>query len=225
MNLGGLKQMGLHVLHEKMLMEKFEDSSTAGFWLDRANDREIAGRYIEKHIAQEIVIDPFGRELRFDRVYFSEQEFELRGTAPNLILRNPSGVLKRMIGRISEFSDFRIVVIPIEYSAIHLADALAEKLEKLQAYAISFEEFSISSEVAVKLSFRGNSDVRAEARRFVGSRKAEPNAVRLQFNFADTVRRCELRDNGAIQIYGDYEPELVPIFLRAIRACSEAGKK
>jgi hypothetical protein len=223
MNVGKLRQIGLDLLRAKMLEEKFDDNSAAGFWIDRANEREIAGRYIEKHATQEVVTDPFGRELRFDRVFYVEQEFELRLAAPNLILRNASSVSKRMIGRLSELSDFRLVLLPIEYSAIDLAEELGRRLEQVSAYAISFDEFSIAPEVVVKLSFRGSADVRGDARRFIGPRKVEPAAIKLQFTFADAVRRCEVRSNGAVQLYGDYEPELLPIILRAIRDCASTG--
>lgn len=223
MNIGRLRQIGLEFLHEKMLEDKFDDDSTSGFWIERANERELSGRFIEKHATEEIIVDPFGRELRFNRVFFAEQHFELRLTSPNLVLRDPSPVMKRLIGRLSEYSNFRIVVMPIECSAMQLLEVLVQRLENVETYAMSFAAFSVTPDITVRMSFKGTADVRAEARKFLGARRGEPEALKLQFTFADVIRRCELRENGAVQIYGEYEPELVSIFLRAIRECGKTN--
>ena len=220
MNVANIRAVGLGIIGGKMRQDAFVADGNTGFWIERSNEKAISGRFIEKHATEDVVTDPFGHELRFKHVYFAEQRFELRATSPNLILFDSSPVSKRLIGRLSDYSDFRFSISEIQCSIMELAKSLAEKFEKLEAYGISFPEFSITQEIGVKMSFRGCVDVRAEAMRFIGKHKVEPSALKLQFLFADDIRRCEIRPHGSVYIYGEDDPELTSAILRAIQDCS-----
>jgi hypothetical protein len=220
LNILKLRQVRLEHLRERMSQESFEPEGNSGFLIERSNDREVVGRYVEKYSTREAIRDPFGAEYFFDRVHFAEQRFEIRLQSPNVVLFDASSVLKRLIGRLSEYSDFQIVIAPVECSPTRLADELLKSLEQPEVYAIAVAESNVTPDLSVKMTFEGLKDIQKDVRKFLTGKRPEYSALKIKFIFADTLRRCEIRKNGAVNIFGEYDPELVPLFVRAIKECS-----
>src|SRR3979490_2582417 len=93
--------VSLRTLAAKMRANTFQETSVNGFIVDSVRENTIAGRYIEKVLFQEKIIDPFGDEHVIDRTLYRQLEFNLFQTFPHIELwdspRSTSGYVSKLL--------------------------------------------------------------------------------------------------------------------------------
>ena len=213
-----LKEVGLKPFLDGINRELFTKSSSAGFLVDRASVNKIEARFIQRIIEKQTVEDPSGGAYQFERISFNEQKFCLRTKRPQLILFDPSSSSRSLAGRLSDFADFRIAVESIEVAPERFKDHLARTFDGLQVYSAVLEELELSPSTSVRLSFEGDGDVLDQVHKFLLQRQRKPafEALKILFQFSGTTRRCEIRSNGSLQLYGEYDPSLTRKMLQLV---------
>jgi hypothetical protein len=88
----------------------FDAERSEGFVLDRVRDDAVEGRFIERINVQNQTIDPFGEELRFERIEFRQSRFLISAARPGLEVIGSSNSAAILINRLAEASDFNISV-------------------------------------------------------------------------------------------------------------------
>ena len=196
--------------------EKFDSSQTAGFLIDRESTRQVEGRYVQKVSAVETLRDPFGKSYNFERTFFTEQRFWLRLKPPGLILFDSNSAGRILTGRLSDFSDFRISLENIDWLPENLLMAFVERFGPVRVYAATVDEIKLSPSAAVSLLFESTDDVRPHVRRFLKGKQSTFESLKIEFTFSGSSKRCELRKNGTVQIYGDYDPSLTMLVIQLV---------
>lgn len=102
----------IRTLARRIKMRTFEGESGHGFFIDRVRDDYLEARYVERVEYTDVVIDPFGKELTFDRVEFRQTLFRASSAAPGLELIDPPRNVQALMNRLSEAVDFEVAITP-----------------------------------------------------------------------------------------------------------------
>ena len=212
-----LKQVGLKPFLDGIAREPFTKTSSAGFLADRVSANQIEARFIQRIIENHIVEDPSGGSYQFKRISFNEQRFCLRTKRPQLILFNPSAASRSLAGRLNEFADFRIAVDNVKLAPERLMNHLAQSFDELKVYSAVLKELEVSPSTNVKLSFEGSGDVLDQVQRFLQRRRKPAfENLKIHFQFAGGMKRCEIRSNGTLHLYEEYDPSLTKKILQLV---------
>lgn len=207
-----LSAKSLAVLTERMAEEGFDQNHAAGFLISRQTAASVEGRYVQKISDVVKGIDPLGNSFEFSRVVFNEQRFELGLKTPQLTLFNPSSAAQSLLGRLLEYADFKIAVEPITLPIKHMLNEIGTKFTNVHVYSVSTDAFNLDDCSTARISVESSADARLRAKALLRAQKVEFSIVKCEFEYADRIRRCELKPGGSVTLYGDSDPVLEDAF-------------
>lgn len=171
----------IRALAKGIAKRPFNEESGHGFFVDRVRDDFLEARYVEKIEYTDIVTDPFGNELKFDRVEYRHTVFRASSFPPGLELIDPPRSVQALMNRLSEAVDFDVAITPVSVDVLNWATVfqgsggvLAE-IDSLQIGALEIEK-GIVARVLVK----GDRDVRAACDALTQDRKFSVEKVQLR---------------------------------------------
>ena len=215
----GLDASKLERLADGMLAELFGGETGFGFLVDRRSTGKIEGRYVQRMQTSEVLHDPFGVEYKQESLYFSEQRFALFTSIPNLIIYNSTALLRPLIGRLSEFSGFSMAFKDLRWYPEDVYSALVTFAADARITSARVEDFSLTTGVQAKMLFISvDKDVRQSVRTFLKNDKVVFSSLKVEYDFAGERRMCEIRSNGTIQNYGEYDPVITEVWVKAIQS-------
>jgi len=171
------------ILAARLKTKPFTSSSKHGFVIDRVREDFVEARYFERIEYKDSVIDPFGRELLFDRVEFRKSAFRVSASQPSIELREPPRSVQPLINQLSELVDFQLAI------STELVDVLswAEKIQAILRHSSIIDSVQINSlalkeNVTAKMIVRGDVDVRSSYQELTKNRKYILEKVQLRFS-------------------------------------------
>src|SRR5215469_13253307 len=102
--------VSMRTLAAKMKSEPFREDRLQGFIVDRVREDSVEGRFIEKISYKETIKSPFGEEEVFDRVIYTQLEFNLSNKFPHLELWDAPRSTQAYISKLLEFSNFGVSI-------------------------------------------------------------------------------------------------------------------
>ena len=214
----GLDTVKLERLAEGMLAERFGGDASFGFLIDRRSTEKIEGRYVQRMQTSEILHDPFGAEYKQESLYFSEQRFAILTSTPNLIVYNSTSLLRPLIGRLSEFSEFSMAFKDLRWHPEDVYSALVAFAPAARIMSARVEDFSLTTGVQAKMLFVSvDKDVRQSVRTFLKNDRIAFSSLKVEYEYAGEKRICEIRNNGTIQNYGEYDSVVTDIWVKTIQ--------
>ena len=194
-------KVSLRVLAERMRARPFMDDSKDGFLLDRTREDLVEGRYIEKLTYQEIVPDPFGHELTFNRVAYRQVQFILHREYPQLELRDPPRGTLSFISKLSELADFSLSSAPVTINLMDWAAAITTQVGNVVTMEmIQLSEIGVSPEVTGNMVLTSRNDVRNSLAAIVGNRSYTVEKVRLTWNLSAKNVIVYLTNTGSAKV-------------------------
>jgi hypothetical protein len=207
--LGELRDDKFRKITDEISKQQFTTRSATGFLIDRRDNRSLESRFVEKVTSVETFVDPFGNEFKQERTHFNEIKFQLRKSKPELIVFNANSAFKAFTGRILQFADFQLSITPLEWAPLKIVERFEKEFENLTVYAAIPQPLSVSPSVSVRLAFEGSEDVRKHVRNFTKNRNTHYLSLKVQFTFASTTIKCEIKDNGSLVFFGETDPALL----------------
>ncbi|WP_040891563.1 hypothetical protein [Verminephrobacter aporrectodeae] len=171
----------IRTLAKRIHLYTFEGESGHGFFIDRVRDDYLEARYVERIEYTDVVVDPFGKELTFERVEFRQTLFRASSTAPGLELIDPPRNVQALMNRLSETMDFEIAITPAVVDVLLWSEVLqnvggiSSVVDSLQIGALEIEP-GIVAKVVVK----GDRDVRASCTALTQARKFATEKIQLR---------------------------------------------
>jgi hypothetical protein len=92
----------------------------------------------------------------------------------------------------------------------------AQQYTPVRVFAATVDEIRLSASATVSLAFESSNGVLPHVRKFLKKKKPPFESLKLEFTYLDSVRRCELRSNSGIQIYGDSDPAVISAVLELV---------
>ncbi|WP_235185262.1 hypothetical protein [Cupriavidus sp. SK-3] len=201
--------MPMRTLAKRFKTKPFDDASTDGFVIDRVRDDFVEARYVERVEYTDKVVDPFGKELAFDRVEFKQCEFRAATTGPGLELMDAPRSTQGLVSRLTEVSDFALAISPLSLDVLAWAGLFQELsgvtgiVDVLQIGALEVERG-----ILAKAVIKGEKDVREASTSLTKGKRytLEKVQLRLQGAHRGTVL---LTNVGAAKIDVDDPGEMV----------------
>lgn len=192
--------ISMRQLAKRLKAKQFADGSTDGFVVDRVRDDYVEARYIERFEVEEVVTDPFGKELTFQRVEFKQSAIRASGGTVGLELRDAPRSTHGLVSRLSEANDFSLAIIPISVDVVAWATSF-QQLSRLEVIVDSLQigDLELGSGVSAKIVVKGAKDVRNYSKVLTSGRRHKVEKVQVRFSGA-YVGRAVLAHQGAVAI-------------------------
>lgn len=192
----------------QMLQWKYSDESGWGFLLNETRRESVQGRFIERLVLKEDVIDPGGNSLHYERVLFQETHFLLQTQFPHLELRDSPRSVSTFLSQLGRAFDFDIAVAPIEIDLLRFVAVLSRRLEKVTVSRITVSNIRLSEGIEAKCVLVGENDVREQISTITGRRKFKVASIGLTFSIHETELRSEMSSDGRITVAMDMTEEI-----------------
>lgn len=216
----------IRVLAKRIGMRTFNEDAGHGFFVDRVRDDYLEARYIERIEYTDVVIDPFGNELKFDRVEFRHTLFRASSAAPGLELIDPPRSVQALMNRLSEAVDFEVAITPIDVDVLKWAMLFQESrgvsadIDSLQIGALEIEKG-----IVAKVLIKGDRDVRAACDALTHDRKFAIEKVQLRLSSPYRKATVILSGAGSVTLGSDALADelLDPLRVTVTHSMKQAG--
>lgn len=171
----------IRTLAKRIKLRTFDGESGHGFFIDRVRDDYLEARYVERVEYTDVVVDPFGKELTFERVEFRQTLFRASAFSPGLELIDPPRNVQALMNRLSEVVDFEVAITPatvgvLSWSAVlQNVGGVSSIVDSLQIGALEIE-----SGIVAKVVVKGDRDVRAACAALTNDRKFAMEKIQLR---------------------------------------------
>lgn len=203
--------MAIRTLAKRVRQQEFSEGRASGFILDRVRDDSLEARFVERYEYTETVSDPYGKELKFDRLEFRQTAFRATPGWPGLELIDAPRSTQSLVSGLLEASNFELAVSPIEVNVLAWADELQRALgaeaviDSLQVAALM-----VADGIKAKVMLKGERDVRAACKEMLQGRKHVLEKLQLRVTVGTTQATVVLTNGASAKVDGiDVPVELV----------------
>jgi hypothetical protein len=184
-----------------MRQSAFTDTSKDGFLLDRTREDRIEGRYIEKLTYQETFSDPFGQEMKFDRVSYRQVQFTIYRDFPQLELRDAPRSLQAFIAKLLAITDFAMTAAPLTVEVMAWAAALRDLLDaEISIETVQLSEIAVAPDTVGTLLLKGKRDVRKAMKELVAGRAHIVDKAGVSWTNERETVKVNLSSAGAAKV-------------------------
>lgn len=205
--------VSMRILAKRMKEKPFTEGAVDGFVIDRVRDDFIEARYIERFELEDVVTDPFGKELAFQRVEFRQSVIRASSGNIGLELHDAPRSTHALVSRLAEVNDFSLAISPISVDVIEWA-TLFQKFSRLEALVDSLQIGGLELEpgISAKVVLKGTKDVRSASKTLAGKRRHKLERIQLRF---DGIYKGKviLASQGSATVHSD-QPNAVADVLR-----------
>lgn len=205
--------ISMRVLAKRLKAKQFGDGVVDGFVIDRVRDDFLEARYVERFELEEVVRDPFGRELTFQRVEFRQTAVRATSGKVGLELQDAPRGTHGLVSRLAEVNDFSLAIVPISVDVLAWAAAFQRSLN-VDAFVDSLQVGALELEAGIhaKVVIKGPKDVRRASRMLTDSRRHTLEKIQLRIDGRDK-EKVILTHQGAAAVGSD-RSDRVAIALR-----------
>lgn len=173
--------ISMRVLAKRLKAKQFGDGAVDGFVIDRVRDDFLEARYIERFEVEEVVTDPFGKELTFQRVEFRQSTIRASSGDVGLELQDAPRSTHGLVSRLAEANDFSLAIVPISvdvvawaaaFQRILCADALVDSLQ--------IGGLELEAGIYAKVVIKGSKDVRSASKVLTDRRRHKLEKIQLR---------------------------------------------
>ena len=171
----------IRTLAGRIKTRTFEGESGHGFFIDRVRDDYLEARYVERIQYTDVVVDPFGRELTFERVEFRQTLFRASSAAPGLELIDPPRNVQALMNRLSETVDFEVAITPAVVDVLSWS-AVLQKICGVSSVVDSLQIGALDIEpgIVAKVVIKGDKDVREACTALTQNRRFAMEKIQLR---------------------------------------------
>ncbi|WP_076997891.1 hypothetical protein [Variovorax sp. KK3] len=202
--------MGMRALAKRLKSKAFDEDSADGFVLDRVRDDCIEGRFIERFEYDDIITDPFGKELTFHRVDYNQCEFRTFDASPGLELVDAPRSVQAMVSRMLEATDFALAISPLSVNVLDWADTF-QRAAKVSGLVDSMQlgALELASGISAKAVIRGDTDVREVGATLIEGRRHTLEKLQLRLPGLQRTK-VVLTNVGSVKLESEVADELLP---------------
>jgi hypothetical protein len=207
--------ISLRALASKMRADPFKEDGVEGFIVDRVREDSVQGRFIEKISYKETIKSPFGEERVFDRIIYTQLEFNLTNNFPHLELVDPPRSTQSYISKLLEFSNFALSVEPLSVDLIEWTNLFQATVKQdVTINSVHISGLEIQRGVTAKVVVTGDKDVRGALELIARKRQYRLEKVHLQVFSNGAAVPIYLSNSGSARL----ETLDVDEFLPALRS-------
>lgn len=173
--------ISMRTLAKRFKTKSFNDDASEGFVIDRVRDEFLEARYVERLVYTDHVLDPFGKELSFDRVEFRQVAFRASADWPGLELVDAPRSSQSLVSRLGEATDFMLAIAPLEVDVLKWASALQEDIGLVALVdSLQLGALQLGEGITARAVLKGDRDVREACSKLTAGRKHTLEKVQLR---------------------------------------------
>jgi hypothetical protein len=171
----------IRMLAKRIKLRTFDGESGHGFIIDRVRDDFLEARYVERVEYTEVVVDPFGKEMSFERVEYRQTLFRASAAAPGLELIDPPRNVQALMNRLSEAVDFEVAITPAIVDVLSWS-AVLQNVGNVSSIVNSLQIGALEIEpgIVAKVVIKGDKDVRVACAALTDDRKFAMEKIQLR---------------------------------------------
>ncbi|MCX6952518.1 MAG: hypothetical protein NTV51_10180 [Verrucomicrobia bacterium] len=207
-----LDRKALKVLGEKLLRMPYGHSNRAGFDTEDVRSDFISGRFIERVEFTEVVLDPFGVEMKIDRVRFDMTEFSIYSEIQLIECLNAGRNLNNFLNEIAKASNFSVAISKVEIPLQDFSKLLKSTASSMLITKALTDDIELGDGVIGQLQAAGAVDIRKSLQRFLGEHKHTINRLRIALEVEGEKLVFEASKAGVISSYSPIQAKFRRIF-------------
>jgi hypothetical protein len=215
--LGGSWPLSMRQLAQRIRADILTPEKMSGFLVTRVRESSIEARFIEKLISEESITDPFGNEIRFERVSYVETAFRFSNEFPEVELLNPPRSIGPFSSRVLRICSFEAAWTDLNVDVLEWADRVQEQIgvqiviDRAHVRDVVFDEA-----VNFEATLSGTRDVRPSMRALLGERQHTLDKLHFSLNSAGRAARIQISADGSMQAPHGISDELVQAIRQAL---------
>ncbi len=215
----------IRTVAKRLREHAFVEGGHSGFILDRIRDDFFEARYIERFEYQETVADPFGQEVRFERLEYRQTRFRATQDGPGFELIDAPRSAQALVNELLQATDYSLTIEPLVIDVLGWVDAIqASTSEKLAVLSLQVGALHLDEEIRGKFALKGNVDVRDAATELIGGKAHVVEKVQFRVKTASGTTAVTLSNNASAKLEGSgRDIDFLDVVRRALRIQSSAS--
>lgn len=214
LSLGGKSIKGVASNMERLA---FGAKSVGGFLVDHIRGGTVRGRYVEKRLFKEVVQNPLGGEVEYERIQYDVSGFILSSSGPGLLLIDPARSLSHLLTNLAKAADFDASISDLDVDLSAWINCIVTSSDFLVSSLVC-SSISLRSGALAKMHVVGERDVRADMEKLLAGRKATIEKASLRFESEQDIQ-VEMRRTATVKFSESYERMLLPVFQDSLSRC------
>lgn len=207
--------ISIRAIASRMKSDLFSPEDDDGFIIDRVRDSFLEARYIEKQSFTDVVIDPFGNELEYERLLYKKLEFALFSGFPNIELTDAPRSVNAFTNKLLGLNDFSVAIESLNVDLIKWVEEVQVNFRNpVVITMMQINGMSVEQGVTAKVMLKGNVDVRKAISKFAGNKKYVLDKIKVTIPTDTGGEGVVLDRNGGAYIPGGVFEDIL-LLLRA----------
>jgi hypothetical protein len=208
--------ISMRLLAKRLKAKQFAEGAVDGFVIDRVRDDFLEARYNERFEFEEVVTDPFGKELTFRRVEFRQSTIRASSGTVGLELQDAPRSTHGLVSRLAEVNDFSLAISPISVDVIAWATDF-QRISRSEALVDSLQigELELEPGISAKVVLKGVKDVRNASKALTARRRHKLEKIQLRFD-GPYKGKVILANQGAATVSSDRSDGVASILRDAL---------
>lgn len=201
------------LIESEIIRNEFKPESIWGFRLVVRRSTYLQAVYIEKKTIVERVTDPFGKIADFERVVYTQIDFQLSLSKPNIIIFKPPRNYRKLLNQLAQFSNFSIA---IENKSVDLFDwvkilndhGITGEIVKINVDPVRYDKLTFG-----KLMLVGKKELQKRVTNLLSDVRYEVKNLKLEFTGDQGgIPNVELYRDGKVDFAKSIDSEKFKIF-------------
>lgn len=192
---------------------QFSAETDEGFLLDRVRDAFVEGRYIEKLEIDEVVRNPFGTEVTYNRIVYREVRFRISNAFPEIEVTDPPRTIRSFINKLSEITGFKTAIEELQVSPFAWVDSIASS-RKLPVNFAQIAGLPLDEGVEARIIATGKAGVREAIRKMAGRKPYTVEKAQVLMEASEGFYTVMLSSDASARFSGNAPPEIVDLLRR-----------
>jgi len=212
-------------IEREIVDNEFTQRSVWGFRVHERRQEHLHAVYIEKQIVVEKIIDPFGNSSEFERISYSQVDFQLSVSPPHLIIFQPPRTYRKLISQLAHFVDYTIAIQNKNVDLFSWAKSLENKgisgvVTKANIFPITYDKMTSG-----KLSLVSGNDLRKKIQKLLSATSYTVKQIKIIFDDKIGIPAVELFNNGKIVFSRPLNSENFKIFYETFYALTLSAEQ
>jgi hypothetical protein len=175
-------QQTMRVLVTRLRNRAYTEELGRGFFIDRTRENFIEGRYVERTSYQEILPDPFGQKVKFDRVEYSDVHFTLFNDFPEIELRDAPRSTLGFTSQLQAVTEYSVVISALTVDPLDWGEKFRRLIETtIIVNSAHVSGIVVAPSVSAAMVIRGDNDVRESLEKATGGRRFDLDKVGIRW--------------------------------------------
>ncbi|MFC5864650.1 hypothetical protein ACFPT7_20240 [Acidicapsa dinghuensis] len=223
--LAGSWPISVRQLAQKIRADVLTPEKMSGFLVTRVRENSIDARFIEKIISEEMITDPFGNEISFERTSYIETAFRFSNEFPEVELLNPPRSIGPFTSRMLQICNFEAAWSNLNVDVLEWADNVQRKIgEPITIDRAHVRDVVFDDAVNFEATLTGTKDVRPSMRALLGARQHTLDKLNLSASIAGRNVRVQLSSDAGMQAPNGIPEEIILAVRQALPTNSTADK-